>query len=75
MAKYTMEEEAKILQDAYAASERGDEAEHLRLLKLLPLAPHLAKVAKKIWGKDFLINTGADLSLANEKFGEGWLDR
>jgi hypothetical protein len=51
MPKYTMEEEAKILQDSQAAASRGDKAEQLRILKLLPLAPHLAKVAKKIWEK------------------------
>jgi hypothetical protein len=75
MAKYTREEEAKILQDAFAASKRGDEAEYYRILKLLPLAPLLAKFAKENWGKEGLLEAGFDLSLADEKFGPGWLDR
>jgi hypothetical protein len=75
MAKWTKEEELKILMDSIAAHERGDFAEETRLSRLLPLAPHLAKVAKELYGKQILIDNGYDLSLANEKFGEGWLDR
>lgn len=75
MAKLTMEEKAKIIRASLDASDAGDKEEELRLLRLLPMAPHLAMAAKEVYGVDYVKNSGWDLSDANEEFGNGWLDK
>jgi hypothetical protein len=75
MAKMTKEEEFDILQASLDAADRGDYEEENRLLLLLPLAPHLAKVAKDLWGKDYLLQEGFDLSEAEAAYGPNWLDQ
>lgn len=57
-----------------AADERGDKAEVTRLLKSLPLDPDYAMAKKVLMGKERLLAQGWDLTEANMKFGEGWLD-
>jgi hypothetical protein len=51
----------------------GNKAEAMRLMKQVPLAPHLAKVAKEFIGADFLIKGGFNLSDAEAEFGPDWL--
>lgn len=72
MAKLTLEEEAKIIRASLDAS---DEEEELRLLRMLPLAPHLAMAGKEVFGAEYMKTAGYDLSEANEEFGDGWLDK
>jgi hypothetical protein len=50
-----------------------EEAEKVR--KQIPLAPHLAKVAKEKIGADFLIKYGFNLSEAEVEFGPDWLTK
>lgn len=71
--KLTPEEIEKITDEAMDAIERGDDEEKDRLGRLLPLGPYMAKVARDIYGKDYVQQF--NLVLANEKFGESWLDR
>ncbi len=75
MALMTLEEKGKIIQACFAASSRGDKKEASRLRRSLPLAPHLAMVAKEMYGKKYLIDRGYDLSEADAEFGDGWLER
>lgn len=75
MTQRTKEEEFTILQASLAAAKRGDMEEERRLIRMLPLAPHLAKVAKEMWGKEYLLTRGYDLSEAEAAYGIGWLDR
>ena len=44
-------------------------------MRKLPLAPGLAEIAKDMYGKEYLIENGYDLSEANAEFGDGWLDQ
>ncbi len=74
MARMTQEKRREILEASLAASESGNYDEKIRLMKLLPLAPHLAMVAKNMYGKNYLLEYGFNLSDANEEFGDGWLD-
>ena len=73
MSQMTKEQEFSIIEASLAAADRGNRVEERRLLKQLPLAPHLAKVAKEIWGKEFLLNEGYDLSEAEAEYGSNWL--
>jgi hypothetical protein len=75
VSKLTGDQKFKIIQASLDAADRGDREEENRLLLLLPLAPHLAKVAKEIWGKDYLLQEGFDLSEAEAAYGPNWLDR
>lgn len=75
LEKFTDEEAMQILDDSFAAGERGDREEEKRLIRLIPLDPALALAGRNTFGKEALLDEGFDLSLANEKFGEGWLDR
>ena len=72
---YTNEEMLRILDASLAANDRGDYAEEKRLLRSLPIEPITAKVAKRMYGKQYLLDEGYDLSHANEEYGEGWLDK
>ena len=62
-----------ILDAIYEAEQAGNKEEAFNLRMKLPLAPHLAKAAKKLWGKDFLIESGLDLSEAEAAYGKDWL--
>jgi hypothetical protein len=75
MSQLTHEQRLGIIQASLDANERGDHEEEIRLIRLLPLPAHLAKAAKEMYGKEYLIERGYDLSEANEAFGHGWLDR
>ncbi|MBQ4132966.1 MAG: hypothetical protein IJD04_04435 [Desulfovibrionaceae bacterium] len=63
----------EILDAIYKAELAGNKEETLKLKMKLPLAPHLAKAAKKLWGKEFLLTSGFDLSAAEVAYGKDWL--
>ena len=56
------------------AEERGDEAEYWRLTLMIPIDPDVAMADKQVYGKEHLLSMGFDLTEANLKWGEGWLD-
>jgi hypothetical protein len=70
----TSEQKYAILDASLAAAERGDPDDQGRLIRQIPLAPRLAKAAKEIWGKAFLLQEGYDLSAAEAAYGPNWLD-
>jgi hypothetical protein len=71
--KYT-EEEREALFDAYFdACGDEDPTESDRLLELLPVTPHWAKIIVKVMGKDYLLEN-FNITYATEVLGEGWLD-
>lgn len=75
MGLMTFEEKEVVLDAIYEANLAGDEAEAGRLMRKLPLAPGLAEIAKDMYGKEYLVENGYDLSEANAEFGDGWLDK
>lgn len=74
MGLMTLEEKWNLLDAIEKAEDASDEAEAGRLMRELPLAPGLAKIAKEMYGKEYLINRGYNLTEANAEFGDGWLD-
>lgn len=75
MSHFTHEETLTIIEQSQAARAAGNYEEGMRIAKRLPIAPHLAKAAKEIWGKKFLVEGGYDLSEAEVAYGKDWLDR
>lgn len=76
MGLMTLEEKAVVLNAIRAAEEAGNDEEAERLMReVLPLAPHLAMVAKEMYGKQALLDAGYNLSEADAEFGDGWLDK
>ncbi len=70
----TWEEKEVLLDAIYDANRAGNKDEAYRLMHQLPLAPGLAEIAKEMYGKEYLIENGFNLSEANAEFGDGWLD-
>ena len=75
MSQLTHEQRLDILEQVLAAEETGNEAEADRLIRLIPLAAHLAKAFKESFGKDYVLKSGYDLSEAEATYGHGWLER
>lgn len=75
MAKYSREEEFKIIQEIRRLDAEGKHDEAYELRKKLPLPPHLAMALKDTIGVEELKKANLDLSEANEKYGENWLTR
>ncbi len=71
---FTEEEYEQLSAEVRAAEERGDEEEHDRLFRMLPMEPSIVRACARAWGKQHILALGVDLTEANLKFGEGWLD-
>ncbi len=71
---FTEEEYHSLYQEMWTAKERGDMETYERLSDLLPVNPDVAKAFKEVYGKEYLLAMGLDLTEASFKFGEGWLD-
>jgi hypothetical protein len=75
LREMTEKEKAAIMMKSIAARNSGNEAEAHALIASLPLPSYLAKTAKKLWGADFLLSGGYNLSEAEAEFGSDWLKR
>ncbi len=76
MGLMTLEEKWEVLDAIKAAEDLGNDEEAGRLMReVLPLAPHLAMAAKEMYGKQYLLDRGYNLSEAYAEFGNGWLDK
>lgn len=69
----TPEERKELVYKAVDAQTAGDKAELNRLMKLIPLAPTMAKAIKMSLGLDFLLSAGYDLSEVEAAYGREWL--
>ncbi len=71
---FTKEEFFALSDEMFAARDRGDMDTYERLGRLLPINPEVAKIFKDVYGKDFLLDAGVDLTEADLLYGEGWID-
>ncbi len=62
MAKMTREEKRQIIDASLAAANRGDEAEEARLIRKLPVPPHLGLAMKEFLPREDLLSGGWNLS-------------
>lgn len=70
------EEKFIELMDALdAADEAGDEERACEIRKQIPFAAPALMAAKKSMGADWIRKRCYNTTLADEKYGEGWLDR
>lgn len=71
---FTEEEYYALSDEIRAAKERGDMETYDRLFDILPVNPDVVMAFKKVYGKEYVLNMNLDLTEANLRFGEGWLD-
>lgn len=71
---FTEEEYFALDDEMWEAEKRGDRETCQRIANILPANPDVAKAFKEVYGKDYVISLGLDLTEANLRFGEGWLD-
>ncbi|MDR0866914.1 MAG: hypothetical protein LBP75_00360 [Planctomycetota bacterium] len=71
---FTLNEMCAVLEGA--TDESLSEAEQLQFQQICPLlTPDRAMTVKNLWGKEHLLACGGDLTLAELRFGKGWLDQ
>ena len=71
----TLEERIEMDKAAGDAYDRGDMEEFRRLSLLIPIEQEVAKFYVKIFGKEYFLKSGWDLSVANAELEPGWLDK
>ena len=71
----TEREKADISMRAFALEDEGRKEEAIALKKTIPIPAHLAKIFKKQFGADYLINAGWNLAEAEAAYGADWLSR
>ena len=73
MSQLTWEQRIELIDKFKDADKSGNEAEAVKLLRQIPISPWLAKAGKEVFGRDFLIENGYNLSEAEEEYGKDWL--
>lgn len=71
---FTLKEVVALCDEMSEAMERNDRKTLKRLSAMFPVDPGIAKIFKEVYGKEFLLDLGYDLTEANMLYGEGWLD-
>ncbi len=71
---FTKEEYLSLSEELFEAIQKGDNETGKRLNAILPVNPEVAKIFKDVYGKEYLLALGVDLTEANLRYGEGWLD-
>lgn len=71
---FTKEEFFALSDEMWEAKRRGDMETYDRIDEILPANPKIAKIFKEVYGKEYLLAMGLDLTEANMRYGEGWLD-
>ena len=69
------EAQLKLMEAILEADERGDHATVLALYKKVPVPAETLMAAKECSGADWVREMGYNTRLADEKYGEDWLDR
>ena len=69
------DEQVAVLEAIHEAQDRGDRAGELALNKKLLVPAESLMAAKRSMGADWVRERGYNTRLADEKYGEGWLDR
>ena len=71
----TLDEKLAISCKAAELRKAGDKEGASRLIRSAPMPPYLAKIYKEKVGVKELIESGWNLSEAEEEFGKDWLNK
>ncbi len=75
MPQLSKEEHRRIFRQINEAIGVDDWDTAMELMKTVPYPAEMAKIAKQVYGADYLRQTGFDFSAAEEMYGKDWLDR
>ncbi len=70
----TKEEYDAVMAEVNAALEQDDEEALDRILPRLPMDADVMMAFASVCGREFMLECGFDMTEANMKYGEGWLD-
>lgn len=72
--EFTKEEYDALANEITAAIKRRDDETVNRLAKVLPMDANVLMAFGSVLGRNFILDVGYDLTQANMKFGEGWIN-
>ncbi len=72
--EFTKDEYDTLASEINAAIDRNDDETTNRLIKKLPMDANVLMAFASVYGKELIKDIDFDLTQANMKFGEGWLD-
>ena len=75
VTRMTEDEKIDLLMEVVRLKNEGKEAESDKLFKTIPLEPQFAQDIKDVYGADFLIEHGYNISEAEAKFGKDWISK
>jgi hypothetical protein len=75
VTQMTEDEKIDILMEVVRLKNEGKETESDELFKTYPLEPDMAQIFKDVYGSEFLIEGGYNLSEAEAKFGKEWINQ
>ncbi len=74
MTAAELERKYDLMEEAFEAIIAGDYDRVKKINQEYVISPEAAMQSYRAMGKERLLATGINLSAANERFGEGWLD-
>lgn len=66
-------EQLNLINQYLAAAMAGKNDEALKIIQQLPMPPQVAKATKEVFGVEYLMTSGFDLSAAEAAYGKYWL--
>jgi hypothetical protein len=72
--KFTREEYWALADELSEAIRNKDKETVKRLNSIMPARAEIVKIFKDVYGKEYVLALGIDLTEANMRYGEGWLD-
>lgn len=73
--KAKLDPDMRVIADMLDAQRRGDMETYYELFKQVPAPAETLMAFKKCGDADLIREMGVDTSLADAKYGPGWLDR
>jgi hypothetical protein len=72
--EFTKEEYDALMKEYFSAVDRDDQETAMKLLRRIPQDADVMMAFGSTYGRNFVLEGGFDVTQANMKFGEGWLD-
>lgn len=72
--EFTKKEYDALMSEFKDAVKRDDQELVNKLIRKIPMEPEVLMAFGSTLGKNFILEVGYDLTQANMRYGEGWLD-